>query len=313
MNSTVKNRVYLIANLRSGKGIGADVPQLAQKVCDELGLQLVTYAPTDAEQFKKQIQIAVKNAGEESGIVLAAGGDGTIRAVAEAAALADVRFGAIAIGTFNFFARTHKLSEEPEQAIRDALTGNVKAVRLGEINGHMFLINASVGLYAKSIQDREVSTKRFGRNRLVAIISTFKSMFNTHRTFDATFESGSGIVERKTPMIFIGNNYLQLSNLNFDAAECMKKDLLAVVLFKPVTRTSILRILWHGLLGKINANEDVESFCMRSMTIHTKRKSHDVALDGELFHLDTPLEVKSLPKALQLVVPLVYTHEPQKK
>ncbi len=310
---TVNSRVYLIANTRSGKGLGEDIPVLAQKICDELGCQLVTYSPTDAEQFKKQIQVAVNHAAQDGGVVLAAGGDGTIRAVAEAAALADVRFGAIAIGTFNFFARTHKLSEEPEQAIRDALTGDVKAVRLGEINGHIFLINASVGLYAKSIAEREQNTKRFGRNRLVATLSTLKSMLSPQRILHAKFESGAGVVqggetltvERKTPMIFIGNNYLQLNNLNFDVAACMKKDMLAVVLFKPVTRSSVLRILFHGITGNINSDKDVESFCMRSMTIHTKRKSHDVALDGELFHMEAPLEVKSLPKALQLVVPRI--------
>ncbi len=302
---TVNNRVYLIANTRSGKGIGEDIPEIAQKICDELGRQLVTYSPADAEQFKKQIQVAVNHAADDGGVVIAAGGDGTIRAVAEAAALADVRFGAVAIGTFNFFARTHKLSEEPEQALRDALTGDVKAVRLGEMNGHLFLINASVGLYAKSIAEREQNSKRFGRSRLVATLSTLKSMLSPSRVLNAKFESASGgeLIERKTPMIFIGNNFLQLKNLNFDVAACMKKDMLAVVLFKPVTRASVLRILFHGMTGNINSDKDVESFCMRSMTIHTKRKSHQVALDGELFHMEAPLEVKSLPKALQLVVP----------
>lgn len=303
MNATIESRVYLIANTRSGKGQGEQIPQMAQRVCDELGKQLVTYSPIDEEQFKKQIQLAVNNASEDGGVVLAAGGDGTIRAVAEAAAQAGVRFGAIAIGTFNFFARTHKLSEDPEQAIRDALTGHSKNVRLGEINGHIFLINASVGLYGKSISEREKNTQRFGRNRMVATLSTLKSLLNSHRNLNATFETPRGSENRKTPMIFIGNNYLQLHNLNFDVAECMKKDMLAVVLFKPVHRTSILRILWHTLLRKIDTNDDVESFCMRAMTIHTQRKSHQVALDGELFHLEAPLEVKALPKALQLMVP----------
>lgn len=303
MVSQERSRVYLIANTRSGKGRGEQVPEIAQRVCDELGLLLVTYSPTDEEQFKKQIQQAVQNAADDGGIVLAAGGDGTIRAVAEAAALAGVRFGAIAIGTFNFFARTHKLSEDPEQAIRDALTGQIKNVRLGEINGHIFLINASVGLYAKSISEREENTKRFGRNRLVATLSTLKSLLNPHRNLNATFETAQGAENRKTPMIFIGNNFLQLHNLNFDAAECLKKDMLALVVFKPVHRTSVLRILWDTLLKKIDTNEDVESFCLKSMTIHTQRKSHQVALDGELFHLEAPLHVKALPKALQLMVP----------
>lgn len=295
-------RVHLIANTKSGKGNGATVPELAQKLCDELGYQLVVYAGHDGVDFNTEIQRAVQGAKSDNGIVIAAGGDGTIRSAAQVAVAEDVRFGAVATGTFNYFARGHGISEEPEEALRTALTGREKHVHLGEVNGKVFLINASMGLYAKSIINREKHTSRFGRHRLVAIISTVLTLLSRHRNFHVDLSTRDKKMDIKTPMIFVGNNDLQLRNLSFDVADCIKQGKLAVVMFKHVSRFSIFKIIYNTFVGKIDAEENVEMFCIQSMTINTKRKSHNVALDGEIFHMQAPLVVKTLPRALRLMV-----------
>lgn len=294
---------YLIANLKSGKGKCAHLPEIAQKVCDELGFRLVIYTGQDKNEFEANIKKAAKSAKDDGGILLAAGGDGTVRGVAEVAAAEEVRFGVIAMGTFNFFARNYGLPEDPEEALRVALTAPVRSVRLGEVNGRVFLINASVGMYARSISEREANTDRFGRRRIVATISTIKSLLAKHRSLHVRLETDKSDTVHKTPMIFIGNNYVQLKNLSFDVAECLKAGKLAVVLFKQVSRMATLRILLRTLMGQVESEPDVDSFCVASMTITTSKKSHEVALDGELFHMATPLEVKVLPKALKLASP----------
>lgn len=297
-------RVHLVANTKSGKGKGADLPLLAQQICDELGFYLVIYSSAqDKNEFDADIKRAVKAALEDDSLVIAAGGDGTIRSVAQVAAEQGVRFGAVAVGTFNFFARNHRLPEDPEQALRVALTGVPTPVRLGEVNGQVFLINASIGLYAKSISEREQRTKVWGRNRLVATVSTLVSLFKKPKLMSAEFDTNKGHLRLDTPMIFIGNNELQLENLSFNVAERLKKDELAVILFKPITRSSLLRILFKTVIGKTEENPEVESFGVRRMTISTQRQSHDVALDGEMFHMSIPIHVQVLPKSLLLMVP----------
>lgn len=299
-------RAHLVANTKAGKGRGAELPEIAQKICDELGIQLVIYASAkNKDEFDGDIRRAVAGAGEDDGIVIAAGGDGTIRSVAQVAVEQDVKFGAVAAGTFNFFARNHNLPETPEEAMRVALTGTPTPVRLGEMNGNVFLINATVGLYAKSIVDREARTKVWGRNRFVATVSTLFSLFQKQRLLKAEFETEKGVMRLDTPMIFIGNNDLQLEKFSFKVADGLKDDKLAVILFKPITRSGMLRVLAQAFMGRAEAEPEVESFSVRRLTITTKRQSHDVALDGEMFHLQSPLEVQVLPKALRLMLPVV--------
>lgn len=298
-------RAHLIVNVKSGRGLGAELPAMAQKVADENGVQLVVHAANTAEEFAAVIRRAVASAREDRGIVIAAGGDGTIRGVAQEAAHQDVDFAVVGIGTFNFFARGHQIPEDPEEALRLAMTGGTLPVRLGDINGHVFLINASMGRYAKSIRDREQNTRRFGRRRIVVIFSMIKAFLRRDRLLDVRMNVDGRIHHERTPMIFIGNNALQLRDLAFDVSRCMKRDLLAVVTVKPVRPIEMLRIVWRGITKTIEKEENVESYCAADLEIATRRKSMDVALDGEIFHLQSPFRIKALPGALRMVVPQV--------
>lgn len=296
-------KAHLIANSRSGKGKGATLADEAQKICDELHIELIRYDISSKENFEKQSRLAVENAKKDNGVVIAAGGDGTIRGVAQAAHGTGVKFAAVPCGTFNFFARTHRIPEDSLEAFRLAVTGNPRRVRLGEINGLVFLINASLGLYAKAIRERESRTRKFGRNRIVVIFSTIISLLSSQNPLKVDLVMGSELKSLKTPMIFIGNNSLQLRNLAMNVSRCMKLDLLAVVLMRSVTKFEALRILLRGIFKTIENDEKLDSFCVDSLTIYTHRPRHEIALDGEIFSVNSPLKVRALPEVLNLVLP----------
>lgn len=296
-------RLHLLANERSGKGAGGTLHEIAQRVCDELGAELIRYPLTSPRDLEAQSRLAVAAALKDGDIVAAAGGDGTIRGVAEAAHGKGVRFAVIPCGTFNFFARTHNIPEDHEAAFRLALTGETRPVRLGEVNGRIFLINASLGLYAKAIQEREMRTSRWGRNRLVVILSTFASILAGHRNLEVELATGPDRERLRTPMIFIGNNALQLRNLAMDVARCMKIDMLAVVMMQPISKWETVRVLLRGIFHTLEKDEKLNSFCVDSLTIHTKTRHHTIALDGEMLKTTSPLNVKALHGALNMVLP----------
>lgn len=277
---------------------------MAKQVCDELGFELIHYKTESSAQFDTQAEKAAEAAELDGGIVVAAGGDGTIRGVAEKVRGRNIRFGVVACGTFNYFARTHQLSEDPEKAFREALQGTLKEVRLGEVNGRTFLINASLGLYAKAIRDREMRTNRWGRNRLVVIISTLISLIQGHRLLDITLSSEKQKQKVRTPMVFVGNNSLQLRALEMEVADCMKRDMLAVVVVKPLKTWDVIRVIFRGFAHNLNNEDGLTSFCADELAVEThRRKKTSVALDGEMFLLDSPLLIKSVPKALKLMTP----------
>jgi diacylglycerol kinase family enzyme len=298
-------RLHLLANARSGQGHGADLAAIAEKLCAELGADLTVYeikSPQDlTDQARKAVSLAQNSPLD---IVVAAGGDGTIRSVAAIAAGTKVKMAVVPCGTFNFFARTHSIPEDQEQALRLALTGESKSIRLGDVNGNIFLINASLGLYAQSIQDREASTKRFGRKQLVIILSTIWSLLKPHRLLHVKIKAGNVVKEIRTPMIFVGNNALQLRNLSLTVAKGFKHDLLAVVTLKPVRGWEMLRVIFRGIAKTLGKEERLTQFSTDSLTIATKRSPQLVALDGEMFYINSPLVVQAMPEALNLIVPM---------
>lgn len=295
-------RVHFIANPKSGKGAGSSLIDEAKKLCAELNYELIVYPITEPNDVDKQSLLAVEAASVDNELIVAAGGDGTIRGVAQNIYGKNVRFGVVACGTFNFFARTHKLPEDPLEALRFALTGDVAPVRLGKVNDHIFLINASLGLYAKSIRERELRTYQFGRNRLIVILSTIATLLSEHFLLSVDMLVGGISKTLLTPMIFIGNNTLQLRDLNMEVAQCMQADQLAVVLMKPVTKSETCRIIVRGIFKTLENSEELTTFCAGDFMIRfRKRVKQMVALDGEIFSIESPLHVQALPDAIQLV------------
>ncbi len=298
----IKN-AHLIANPKSGKGLGAQLPALAREIAERHGATLIHY-DTSAD-FDAQVDAAVAAAKKDGGVVIAAGGDGTIRSVAQRAAEQSVNFAAVPIGTFNFFARAHHISEEPEKALDGIFTGELRPVRLGRINDYYFLINASFGLYARSIEEREKTTKLWGRDRLIVVLSTMLSLLRRHRHMGIDLMQSGRTVSLNTASVFIGNNALQLRDLSMDVASCLAQNLLAVVVLKPVRRRDMLRIFWRGFAKTLGEEHRLKSFCADRLTIRLPVKKIKVALDGEMFYVKSPITVSAVPEALMMFVPAV--------
>lgn len=299
----VARPLHLIANRASGSGEGPRLEELAAERCRELGRELVIHVPDSPAGLAQVAERARRAAQADGGVVIAAGGDGTVRTVAQVLAGSKVPMAVVPIGTFNFFARNYRIPEDMEGALEVALHGQPQAVNLGQVNGHVFLVNASFGLYAKAIAERERSTSRFGRNRAVVIASTVISMLRGHPVMDVELET-AGVSQRvRTPMVFVGNNALQLKDVSLDVARCMGDGRLAVVVLRPVGWWGMLKLTLNGLLRMLSQEQSLESFCAHRVLIRRRRGRVRVALDGELLRLETPLEFRAWDDALQLMSP----------
>src|SRR5690606_28058182 len=79
-------------------------------------------------------QRAVAEAAANDGVVVAAGGDGTINAVARAALGRRCAFGVIPQGTFNYFSRCHGIPLDTVEATRLLLSAYPHPVQVGLVN-----------------------------------------------------------------------------------------------------------------------------------------------------------------------------------
>lgn len=295
--------LQLIVNRGSGSGDAERLVALARKLATTAGRVLTPHLVRSPRRLEATLRQAVSRAGSEGGTVVVAGGDGTIRSAAQLLAGGDVPLALIPAGTFNFFARNHAIPSDVESALQVALAGHCRAVDLGEVNGHCFLINASYGLYSRLIRAREDDTRRWGRHQLVALFATLRALVSSHPLHRLSMTLDDEPRELVTPMVFVGSNALQLRNVELEVARCVERHRLAVVVMRPVSRGDTLRLALRGLMRRLEQEQSLDTFCADRLTIEPRRAVVEVVLDGELLRLQTPLRFCVRRAALPLIVP----------
>jgi diacylglycerol kinase family enzyme len=246
---------------------------------------------------------------DRSSAVIGVGGDGSLSTIAQAAHAAGCAMGVIPYGTFNYFARTHRIPTEPAAAARHALDARPLPVQVAAINDRLFLVNASLGAYADLLQDREAYKSRFGRSRWVAFIAACVTVLRAQRRLRLKIEVGDTVRKVRTLTLFIGNNRLQLQQFGAqpdDTAPGEPGDgSLAALMLRPIGTLSMIGLMLHGAMGELREAAGVEALEFKRMVVKPTFvpgiRSVKVAFDGEVTRMRAPLDIRVLEQPLYLL------------
>lgn len=297
---------------------GADLELLRAKLEGVSALQahnLVWHVPDQRGDIVALAGEAAHAARADGGLVVAAGGDGTINAVAAAVLRLGVPMGVVPMGTFNYFSREHGLALDPEVAVQDLLqalhAGDMRPVQVGYVNRQLFVVNASVGLYPKLLAEREKASRRFGRSRLVAVASAVWSMFRpaAGRRWRVVMKTHEGARDRQeehlVTTLFVGNNPLQLDRMGLPQAQMVADGgKMAVVLLQPQGRWAVARTVWNAATGQLDRDSAVTSVACTELTVAPaswRPPQVKVAFDGERAWMAPPLHFRISARPLWLV------------
>lgn len=235
-------------------------------------------------------------------VVVAAGGDGSINAVAQALAGTGTALGVVPMGTFNFFARSLGIPEDPEQAVACLLEGQPRPVPIGEVNGTVFLNNASLGIYPAVLQQREGTYKRWGRSRIAAHWSVFVTFLKFHRPLSLRVTVDGHSRRVTTPLAFVATNPFQLDHFGLPGADCLREGQFALFLAPGGGRWRMLRNALRLAWGRMEEGRDFELACCRELIVEAKRRRL-VAYDGERRRMNSPFRFEMRPEALKVICP----------
>lgn len=298
---------FIIMNKASGAQAKDDVRAAIEEQL-AAGGRRYRFIPVAPGQIVAAAQQAARLAKEEGGVVVAVGGDGTLNAVAQAAMTHDCPLGMIAQGTFNLFARQLGLPLDATEAARALLRARPEPVQAGMVNQHLFLVNASVGLYPKLLADREEVKQRLGRRRWIAMLAALKSLLEWRLQLVLDTELDGHPFRLRTASLFVCNNKLQLERVGIepDIVQRVGEGWLAGVLTRPMGTWAKLRLLLDAFLGRLGQAYEIDSCTLKNLTVTTRfARRLRVATDGEVQWMDLPLRFSVATRPLRVMLPPV--------
>jgi diacylglycerol kinase family enzyme len=282
---------------------GADDKQaIAEKLAPIFAAGGIDAQITLARSSEELIEAARGAAAGRPLAVVAGGGDGTLSTVASTLAGTDVPFGVLPLGTLNHFAKDLGIPLDPEEAARNIVAGHVVSVDVGEVNGRIFLNNSSLGIYPRIVRQRE-HQQRQGRGKWTAFTWATLRALRRYIFLSVALRTKTEQLSLRTPFVFIGNNEYQMESLNMGGRTCLNAGQLSVVVAHRAGRWGLLRLAVRALVGRLRESREFDAFCTTEIRIETRRDTIDVALDGEVTRMETPLNYRVRPGALRVIVP----------
>jgi len=283
----------LIMNLRSGGG-KAERFQLAQE-CRTRGIEPIVLRPGD--DLTRLAEDAVARGADVIGM---AGGDGSQALVAAVAARHQIPHVVVPAGTRNHFALDLGLDRDQVVAALDAFSdGRELRVDLAEVNGRVFVNNASLGLYAKIVQSPEYRDAKLktAAGLLPGILGP------DAEPLDLRFTGPDGTEYATAHMILVSNDPYQLGHIGGRGTRS-RLDLgkLGIVAARISGAAAANRFLALEAAGQIRRFEGWLEWESRQFRVGAAGPV-EIAIDGESLAMDPPLVFVSRPGALRMWVP----------
>jgi diacylglycerol kinase family enzyme len=246
------------------------------------------------------LELAEQALSDGADVIGMAGGDGSQALVATVAMRHNVPHVCIPAGTRNHFALDLGLDRDDVIGALDAFTDGVeRRIDLARVNEHVFVNNASLGVYAEVVQ-----SDAYRDAKLETWTQMLPELLGPGAPpIDLEFEGPDGSELSDAPLVLVSNNPYQLTSLAGAGTRArLDTGRLGLVAARITAASDIAEFVmletvgqaqrFHGLLEWSEVRFEVRS----SSPIA-------VGLDGEALMLEPPLQFVSLPGALRVRLP----------
>jgi YegS/Rv2252/BmrU family lipid kinase len=292
--------IAIVLNSGSGNGREPPDPDALRAKFAAHGLVAEVFRCEAGDSITDLVQAAIASA---PAALVAAGGDGTVNAVATAALEHDLPFGVLPFGTLNHFARDLDIPDDVDKAIEAIAAGDERRVDVATANDRLFLNNASLGLYATIVVDRERQQRRLGRGKWSALLRATLQALREPQAFEVAIEADGRTLRQRTPFVFVGNNDYIVQGPEAGRRASLDDGLLSVYVLHPRTATGLLWLALRTLLRGTSGASDLDAFAARELEVHSRRERLPFARDGEVDDIATPIRFAVRPGALRVLAP----------
>lgn len=283
----------LLINPKSGGGKAErfDLPGEARK----RGIRAVVL-----ERGDDLLELAEQALNDGADVIGMAGGDGSQALVATVAMRHNVPHVCIPAGTRNHFALDLGLDRDDVIGALDAFTDGVeRRIDLARVNEHVFVNNASLGVYAEVVQ-----SDAYRDAKLETWTQMLPELLGPGAPpIDLQFEGPDGTELSDAPLVLVSNNPYQLTSLAGAGTRArLDTGRLGLVAARITAASDIAEFVMFETIGQAQRFHGLVEWSEVRFEV---RSSSPVAvgLDGEALMLEPPLQFVSLPGALRVQVP----------
>ncbi len=293
-------RIFLIANPIAGGGSLKRI-QKVEEILKRKNIPfetLLTKNRGDAEYLSKNLAESYKG---KRILVIGAGGDGTYNEIVNGLVFSDIPLAILPMGTTSVLAKELNIPKNLDKAIEFALNGKTKKIHLGKIKNNekqrFFILMAGIGFDGNAVYKARPERKIFLK-KLAYIIAGVKTILQDK---PKKLEIING--QKKTAYsAVIAKASCYGGSFKIAPDTDLREPYFGVLLSKTSSRLKLaLQII--GVIFKRHLKmKEIDYF--HSEHIKIRGDAH-VQIDGDYFG-KTPVEIKIVKNALNLVFPLKY-------
>lgn len=293
-NMTQQEIFLFVINPIAGGNDKSDLTAMVKAYAKDSNVNLICYETTgknDEEAIKKLVDEHSPKR------ILVAGGDGTIKMVAEATLNDDVIIGILPAGSANGLSVDLDLPDTIEENLEIVFKGTVEPVDMVTINGKNSLHLSDIGVNAELIRNYENGSVR---GKLGYALQALNTLTHLDEPFYATITANGKSVETEARMVVIANANKYGTGVTINPVGRINDGKFEIVVVKNLDLAVIGKILSGNIT--VNENEDIEIISADEALI-TTNVPVSFQIDGEFCGDVDKLEVKILHHQMKIAVP----------
>ncbi len=289
----IKKKYVLIVNPISGDLDKSEILLKTLAFAEEYKIEIIVY-----ETSGKDDEQSIKNLYDlhQPERILIAGGDGTIKMVAETLEDKDVIIGILPAGSANGLSVDLNLPTTIEENLAVAFHNHFIEIDMISINGKKSIHLSDLGLNAELVKNYENSSTRGKLGYALQVVTTLTEL---EEPFLAKIKTKEQTIECTARMIVIANSQKYGTGVTINPEGKMNDGKFEIVILKNLD----LLVFGKIITGNIPLNsEDVEIISTENAIITTS-KPVPFQIDGEYIGQETKLNIKILPAQMKFAVP----------